>query len=236
LEAVGKIEVKNMFNIIDSLGIYTDEIQYASELIENAFRKVLLVHRIDDITDHMRKELPQNMSWASPTDCIIETMFKAADDIICEEYPMFLKEDDINEDLYISYVVDGLSSHFEVHDDDLFYVLKNFGLEDDVVRALAKAEVDQNLGLTTDETIAELKSIPTVFEDFIKIFKNGNDITIYKSVSELGKANLDNAAREDDDTDESFGKFLLKTYKTGNSNKLYFQFPSDGSVIEGAIN
>lgn len=81
-----------------------------------------------------------------------------------------------------------------------------------------------------DNDLLELCQNVEVVFDLSKTVKSGNDFVFYKNTEELGADHGENSCRESDDTDESFGLFLLQSYKDGNSNTLYFEF-SDGRIL-----
>lgn len=70
----------------------------------------------------------------------------------------------------------------------------------------------------------------SLYEDIIKSLIMGNNIEFYDSVSAFGEDRSDNGCREDDDTDESFGLFLIQAYKDGQSQEILAEMP-DGKVL-----
>lgn len=81
-----------------------------------------------------------------------------------------------------------------------------------------------------DDDLLELCQDIEVVLDLDKIIKSGNDFVFYENVQEFGADHKEDDCRESDDTDGSFGLFVLQSYKDGNSNTLYFEF-SDGRIL-----
>jgi len=92
-------------------------------------------------------------------------------------------------------------------------------------------ELDLEVEVPSKNYIEELINNEYVFENVVENLEKGSTVVIYDSVSDLGEDNQDNGCRESDDTDESFGEFLLEAYKQGQTNDVvYFEF-TDGKIL-----
>lgn len=215
--------------ILDVLGLCVNDIEHAYEACDNALTQVLLESELDTFEDRLAENLKYTESF-SLTNSLIVAMFELTEEIIREHYP----------ELAPTYYVNGYNSHFYINDDNVFEDLYDGGVDADTIKKIVKADLLTKTGLSSQQiceiykfgatTDGECRSI----DDLIKSYDNGNDITIYESVEELGEDNSDNDCRDEDDTDEAFGNFLIQAYKDGNSDTLYIPL-SDGSVIAAPI-
>lgn len=212
-------------SILNILGIYGESIQKAWEKSEDALTYVLLEDKVDQLQDNLQECVSDYFSWQDPTNSIIGAIFLLTREIIKEEYPELDFYEHIN----------GYDSDIRVLDDGLFEKLldEDFDIPTDRIKAIMKADLYGKTGLNVDQ-IVELATHEHVVNDLLKVYENNGDIEIYNSVEELGEDHTDNGCREEDDTNESFGRFLLQTYKDGQSDTLYFEL-KDGTVISAVL-
>lgn len=113
--------------------------------------------------------------------------------------------------------------------------LYDSGVNPDIIKLIVKYNVADVVPLDEVEQILEIATNEHLIYDILEVIRKGNDFIIFDSVEELGEDNSDNGCREDDDTDESFGEFLLRSYKDGNSiNTIYYKL-NNGKVLVASI-
>lgn len=88
------------------LGIYTDEIECASKMCEDAMERLGFdVSEIDDMNDYAKQELDEEWGgFDDITNRIISAYFRAAEYMIHERFPV----------IGVNYYVDGYCSSFDV--------------------------------------------------------------------------------------------------------------------------
>jgi len=208
---------------MQTLGICPESIEHAEELCES----VLDNYHLD--YDEWKESVETNylnsiqLGEDSFTNYLVTIMFESLKSLFRKEYPA------LETDMFIN----GWDSHFYIKNDETLKMLLDADIDVETVKKIINHNLQDNLGLN-DDKLVELAKHKAVIEDLIKVYNNNNDIVIYESAEELGEDNKDNGCREDDDTDESFGYFLIQSYKDGHSNTLYFQF-NDGQIIAAPL-
>lgn len=207
-------------SLIEILGIHEDSIEHAWEICEEKLAQFRIDRsRMDEVQEYI-EDNKSEWNLDDITNSIISQILDETQKILEEEY---IK-------IEVSVYVNGWDSHIHTAWDDLADILQNKE-NGAVINFFKSADSWGGLGV---EKIGEI-SDNGCFEDFCRIFENGNDLTFYDSVAELGEDNADNGCREKDDTDESFGQFLIKSYFDGSSgNTFYFEF-KDGTVVTGVM-
>ena len=215
-------------SIVNSFGIYTESIEKAWEKAQNFLEFIGLSCEIDQLEDAINDADLKDIVGDNATNDIIEFIFSTTEDIVIDKYPS----------LDVEYHVNGYDSDISLSDEDItrcISALTDAGLRNDPYnKGKCKDSVlmrflvaDMTEELTLDE-IKEMVQDKDVFIDFLTSIEHNETVFRYGSVEELGEDNSDNGCREEDDTDESFGEFLLTCYP-GHSHEAYFQF-NDGSI------
>ncbi len=88
------------------------------------------------------------------------------------------------------------------------------------------------LGITEDE-FTELRNDKGNYKELTDTVASNKNIRfyVYGSVEELGKDNSDNGTREEDDTDEGFGEYLLEAYSYNGT--FWYRFSNGRILVEG---
>lgn len=209
-----------MITVLDILGIYEGDIEHAWEMCEDKLESLHIDgDKMEEVQDYLENSKSE-WDLDDITNSIISQILDRTTEIIEDEYP------NISVDTYVN----GWDTHISTSYDKYIDMLD--GEEDATVQMFFKNDVADSSLLS--ET--ELKEIIEAgyLEDLVNVFENGNDLTFYDSVEELGEDEEDNGCRDEDDTDEDFGEFLIQAFKDGNSSTFYYEF-SSGKVIAGEM-
>ncbi len=214
--------------ILHHWDIYPETIEKAWETAQEALETLYLEDEIDKLEELIKNSDIKDIIINDATNDIIKFIFENTIDIITDQYP----------NIKVDCTVNGNASSIDIDKDviNCIEALKRAGLEQDVygrvhplgtpiVRFL-KSKMLEELG---SEAVIEMTLEKYTFEDFLNSIEYGETVTMYGSIEELGEDNQDNGCREDDDTDESFGMFLIQAYHDAYSNEAYFEF-NDGTV------
>lgn len=205
-------------SLLDVMGLHACDIDHAWQTTEDALKSVFLADFADEISDKFCETAPAAIDWDIPTDSLICHLFEITGELISDRYPS----------VGVSFYVNGYDSHFYVDDGNRFAVLKNVcKLDGNTIRKIMSCTEFANL---PEPYFVTLASNSSVREDVLEAFRAGNDYELYNSVADLGKDNSDSDLYDAEDTDESFGAFLIRAYKDGNSRTIYLDMP-DGNVF-----
>lgn len=215
-------------SIVNSFGIYPDSIEHAWEQAQDFLESIGLSCEIDQLEDAINESDLRDIIEDDATNDIIEFIFSTTEDIVIDKYPS----------LDVEYHINGYDSDISLSDEGItrcISALIDAGLRDDPYHKgkckgsiLMRFLATDMIGELTPDEIEEMVQDKDVFLDFLTSIEHNETVYRYDSVEELGEDNSDNGCREDDDTNESFGEFLLTCYP-GHSHEAYFQF-SDGSI------
>ncbi len=197
------------------LGIYMGDINIAYSDAINLLNRTPL--EIDNIDDLFKKNIKENFDWEDPTNSIIRAMFEVTENLIRDNYG-----------LEVIYNLNGDYAGIDI-DDSLYRGLYYFGEhrpEKELIWKILQSDIRDYLD--EDDIIEIACDSPETMKDLLEV-KDG-EFTYFDSVEELGA--VDNDLKEEDDTDESFGEFLINAYKDGNSRDVIYEL-SNGKVICG---
>lgn len=200
-----------------NIGLYRIAIGEAYEKCEEVFQNLCLENEIDALNELWLEKLKEDniFSYYDPTNACIELLFDAAKTLLVTNYP----------NLDVDYWPDW--GGIETSADEIVGKLRENNVCDTIIKEVILNRLYNEF---EDKNLIELCQDIEVLLDVSKIVKSGNDFVFYENTEELGADHRENGCRESDDTDESFGLFLLQSYKDGNSNTLYFEF-SDGRIL-----
>lgn len=201
---------------IDILGIYPNDIEHAWERANDFMESLGMGEQIFDLQGKVEDEVANYFDWNDPTNSIIDCIF---------EQCKYMVEEAVGADIEISYNCNG-------YDSDIYF---SESLVRVLVGSIDRAYTADILAtgiyeLMSLEQVQELADADVIKDVIAKLKDEEGDLTFYDSVEELGEDNADNGTREPDDTDESFGQFLIQSYRDGNSADVYFEF-ADGKVV-----
>lgn len=200
-----------------NIGLYRMAIDDAYEKCEEVFQNLCLENEIDALDELWMEKLKEDniFSYDDPTNACIELLFDAAKTLLVTNYP----------NLDVDYWPDW--GGIETSADKIVGKLRENNVNDTIIKEVILNRLYDEF--ENDDLIELCQDIEVVLE-LSKTVKSGNDFVFYENTEELGADHRENGCRESDDTDESFGLFLLQSYKDGNSDTLYFEF-SNGRIL-----
>lgn len=214
----------------ETLGIYPESINKAYEVVSNTVNSIGLSKLLDGFDEKVKMSIKRLIVEEEPDDN--STLNDLTNSII---YEMFdIMQDAINDvipDLMVYANVNGYDSTFEIggstkEETARIRILLESGLDKNLIKKALEVNLI-SLGISNDD-LRELLTDQYVVKDIVKAMKSNEfDYTIYKDVEELGADNSDNGCREDDDTDETFGLFLIQAYHDGHSDAIYAELTGD---------
>ena len=200
-----------MIGILDVLGIHEGDIEHAWECCCDTLKQVLLSEKTEDLEERLKDEISNYLDPDDITNSIIWAMIDIAASIIEDEYP----------NITIETYVNGYDSHIDIKEINLFNNLKGL-VEKDYIKKVFKSNFNEEF---EEDVIIQIAKSGSIIEEIIDYYdENGHtpDSYLYESIEDLGEDNWDNEDRKEDDTDESFGMFLINAYKDGNSKSIYY--------------
>ena len=214
----------------ETLGIYPESINKAYEVMSNTVNSIGLSKLLDGFDKKVKKSIKRLIVEEEPDDN--STLNDLTNSII---YEMFdIMQDAINDvipDLMVYANANGFDSSFEVggvtnEETTRIRMLIESELDRSLVKKALKVGL-VSLGVSDDDFKCILKE-RNIVKDLVKAMKNYEfNYTIYKNAEELGADNSDNGCRYEDDTDETFGLFLIQAYHDGHSDAIYAELTGD---------
>lgn len=203
------------------MGIYPESVDKAYERCQEVLEECLLEDKYDELDLFFENKFKNYLDWDDATNSLIECLFDGTREIIESIYP-FETEWHIN----------GYASDFRVTNDIIKYLVKA-KVEKNLIKYVAIHDLENVLSMEDTEFVDFVSnSNKEEIERIVEALEKGADVAFYESVEELGALNEDNGCRETDDTDETFGQFLIQAYKNGNSSTTIFIELSSGRIME----
>lgn len=200
-----------------NIGLYRMAIDNAYEKCEEVLENLCIENEIESLNELWLNKLKEDniFSYNDPTNACIRFLLNAAENLLTTNYP------NLDIDCWPDW------GGIETSADEIVGKLRENNVNDTINKEVILNRLYDEF---KDDDLLELCQDIEVVLDLSKIIKSGNDYVFYENAEELGADYEENGCRESDDTDESFGVFLLESYKDGNSNTLYFKF-SDGRIL-----
>lgn len=217
------------FSILDTLGIHREAVDHAYVLCADAMKLVFTPSTINTWNERFKDQWQKELDpGKDPTDCIIYSIFSAAEEILKEHYFSPYKA--------AVFTINGYDSEFHFLHEEGVRELSDYVSKDLMMNVFLRSDF---FDMFTAERIKEcrhdhsLTDIIVYAEDCYRV----PDLMVYSSYYELGKGHAEDSGREvtRDLTDEEYGKMLVDNYKKGNLPDSWFHVCKDGVIIEADL-